>query len=130
MRSFNVVALTVIGGVGFVIGALVAGVALAGGVFQQFLSNYFDLSNWWLLILGVLLVVQLMVLPDGVASDIGRQARAIGKLVGRGVPPPPAGAGRARSASSGAAASRRCHPRRSAPHSRWGGSALRHSSSR
>jgi sulfate-transporting ATPase len=91
MQSINVLALTVIGGVGFVIGALVAGVALAGGVFQQFLSNYFDLSNWWLLILGVLLVVQLMVLPDGVASDIGRQARAIGKLVWRGKPKlPPA----------------------------------------
>ena len=86
MQSINVLMLTVIGGVGFVIGALVAGVALAGGVFQQFLSSYFDLSNWWLLILGVLLVVQLMVLPDGVASDLGRQARAIGKLVWRGKP--------------------------------------------
>jgi sulfate-transporting ATPase len=84
VQSINVLALSVIGGVGFVLGALIGGVALAGGVFQNFLSNYFNLSSWWLLILGLLLIVQLIALPDGVASDLGRQARMISHIVLRG----------------------------------------------
>jgi ABC-type branched-subunit amino acid transport system ATPase component/ABC-type branched-subunit amino acid transport system permease subunit len=81
MDSINVLMITVIGGVGFVTGALVAGIAQLGGVFQQFLSNFFDLSNWWLLVLGVLLVLQLIVLPDGIASGLGRQWRLLTRLV-------------------------------------------------
>jgi ABC-type branched-subunit amino acid transport system ATPase component/branched-subunit amino acid ABC-type transport system permease component len=81
MQSITALVMTVIGGVGFVIGALIAGVALTGGVFEQFLSNYFSLSNWWLLILGVVLIVQLIIFPDGIASETARQARVVMGLV-------------------------------------------------
>jgi sulfate-transporting ATPase len=87
MQSITALVMTVIGGVGFVIGALIAGVAVAGGVFEQALSNYFNLSSWWLLILGVLLLVQLIIFPDGLASETARQVRAVASLLRRFAPP-------------------------------------------
>jgi ABC-type branched-subunit amino acid transport system ATPase component/branched-subunit amino acid ABC-type transport system permease component len=83
LQSINVLMLTVIGAVGFVLGAFVSGIAAVGGVFQQFLSNYFELSSWWLLILGLLLIVQLVLLPDGVGSVLGHQGRMVLRLFGR-----------------------------------------------
>ncbi|MFT3851327.1 MAG: branched-chain amino acid ABC transporter permease/ATP-binding protein [Ilumatobacteraceae bacterium] len=67
LQSINVVVLSVIGGIGFVFGAVTGGLIASGGIVEVILKRFFDLTQQWQLILGLFLVVQLMVVPNGIA---------------------------------------------------------------
>jgi sulfate-transporting ATPase len=72
--SITLVTLAVIGGIGFVGGAAVAGAAATAGIVSELLSHWFETSNYFVLVLGVLLLLQLILVPDGVAADVARFA--------------------------------------------------------
>jgi sulfate-transporting ATPase len=72
--SITLVTLAVIGGIGFVGGATVAGAAATAGIVSELLSHWFETSNYFVLVLGVLLLLQLILVPDGVAADAARIA--------------------------------------------------------
>ena len=68
--SITFVTLSVIGGIGYVIGAAVGGFGVASGLSQEILNHLFKTTNYFVLALGCLLLVQLILLPDGVAIKI------------------------------------------------------------
>ncbi len=79
--SILIVGLTVIAGIGFVPGGALAGMLIAGGIFQQILSGWSSAGEYLPLIGAVGLLLTLMTSPDGsfaVAVAAGR--RAIGTL--------------------------------------------------
>ncbi|MDO8363946.1 MAG: branched-chain amino acid ABC transporter permease/ATP-binding protein [Actinomycetota bacterium] len=65
--SMNAVVLTVLGGAGFVTGALIGGALLAGGLVTELLQHTLDLNKWATLITSSALVLMLMWSPDGLA---------------------------------------------------------------
>jgi sulfate-transporting ATPase len=81
--SITLVSLAVIGGIGFVGGSAVAGAAAAVGIVAQVLSHWFETTDYFVLVLGVLLLVQLVVVPDGVAADVARVAEGLRARFGR-----------------------------------------------
>lgn len=73
--SVNVVIGTVLGGVGYLFGALIGGFGAAGGVTSRIVNIFTDSGDVGLyvsLVLGMLLVVTLIANPDGIASFVAR----------------------------------------------------------
>ena len=73
--SVNVVIGTVLGGVGYLYGALIGGFGAAGGVTSRIIHIFSDNGNVGLYItfaLGLLLVLTLITNPDGIASFVAR----------------------------------------------------------
>ena len=66
LGSIEAVMLTVIGGLGYIAGAAVGGTLAGGGVVENILLKFINLSGVWALVLGALLVVQIVLVPDGV----------------------------------------------------------------
>jgi sulfate-transporting ATPase len=83
-NSINAILFTVIGGIGYIGGALTAGVGAPSGPFQEFLGHFFELGDWYLFYASLLTIVALLLNPDGIAA---RQAEHLGilraKLTGR-----------------------------------------------
>jgi ABC-type branched-subunit amino acid transport system ATPase component/branched-subunit amino acid ABC-type transport system permease component len=71
-NSIALVTLVVIGGVGFVGGSVIGGQIVTSGIVAAIIAIWFDPSEYFLLITGCLLLVQLVLLPDGVAIDVAR----------------------------------------------------------
>ena len=67
-QSVTVILLAVIGSVGFVTGAVVAGTGAVGASVQELLSNFWNSQGWLPLILALLFLVAIVVHPDGVAE--------------------------------------------------------------
>ena len=69
-QSVTVVLLAVIGSVGFVSGAFVAGAGAVGGSVQELLSIFWDSEGWMPLILALLFLVAIVVHPDGIVEKV------------------------------------------------------------
>ena len=68
INSIQSVLLGVIGGIGFVGGALLGGVNAVGGITQQLLGHIWNLEGWFLFIAACLLLVVVAKHPDGIAE--------------------------------------------------------------
>jgi branched-subunit amino acid ABC-type transport system permease component/ABC-type branched-subunit amino acid transport system ATPase component len=66
--SINAVLLAVIGGVGFISGAFTGSLGASGGIVQEWLSHIWSTTSWFLLVAALLLLVTIILSPDGVAS--------------------------------------------------------------
>jgi ABC-type branched-subunit amino acid transport system ATPase component/branched-subunit amino acid ABC-type transport system permease component len=90
LASIQYVAQPVVGGVGFIGGAVAGGIGQIGGIVSTILGLFGqNVSNYLLLILGVLLLITVVTAPDGVAAIIGGQVRwVVSKVVPRRVPRP------------------------------------------
>jgi ABC-type branched-subunit amino acid transport system ATPase component/ABC-type branched-subunit amino acid transport system permease subunit len=67
----------VLGGIGYVLGALFGGSFAAAGVTQQVIGHVVPIGNWYLFIAASVVLLNLIFLPDGVASAVGHQWRFI-----------------------------------------------------
>jgi sulfate-transporting ATPase len=84
--SLNVVIFTVIGGVGFVTGAALGSVLAPGGIGAYVGSTFVGLDNtssWIVFLSGLLLLVVIIVHPDGQAEVIGSGCTSWGAGPGR-----------------------------------------------
>jgi ABC-type branched-subunit amino acid transport system ATPase component/ABC-type branched-subunit amino acid transport system permease subunit len=75
--DMNFVMLIVIGGLGYLAGATTAGMLAVAGIGEVIVDNWIDVTDIWQLLLGVLLLVQLIFTPDGIARQ---QVDAIGRV--------------------------------------------------
>jgi ABC-type branched-subunit amino acid transport system ATPase component/branched-subunit amino acid ABC-type transport system permease component len=70
LNSIQILAFAVIGGIGYISGAIPGALLVAGGIsayiFQEIFGN--SLTNWLALVGGVGVIVSLMVAPDGLAK--------------------------------------------------------------
>jgi sulfate-transporting ATPase len=66
--SINAVLLTVIGGIGFISGAFAGSLGASGGIVEEWLSHVVSTTSWFLLASALLLLVTIIISPDGVAS--------------------------------------------------------------
>ncbi len=82
-HSITLVTLVVIGGIGYVSGGAFAGAAVVAGVFSHIMSHWFETTDYYLLVLGLLLLVQLTVVPDGAAADITEKLAPLAGRVNR-----------------------------------------------
>jgi len=88
-QSIYAVAYAVIGGVGYVVGAIIGSAFPAGGVGNQAFQSFFSLGSWTALIGGVLLLVAVVAQPNGAALPMSEAWQKIrSKLVYRGPRPP------------------------------------------
>ncbi len=68
--SINLVSLALIGGVGFVGGAVLGAAMVPAGIINYLISGVGDLEHWLLVASGVFLILTLIANPDGVAGDV------------------------------------------------------------
>jgi branched-chain amino acid transport system permease protein len=73
--SLSFVAVTYVGGVGRVSGALVGGALIANGIVFTALDNAFGVGRYQLFVSGIAVVVACVVAPDGLAGGIARGGR-------------------------------------------------------
>src|SRR6185295_1117425 len=78
-ESINLVGNAVVGGIGWVLGAVFGSTLAAGGLGTIFL-DWINLGTWLITIGGVLLIVTIMLNPNGVASVVLHDERGLGKL--------------------------------------------------
>ena len=81
--SITLVMLIVIGGIGYVGGAAIAAAAATAGVVAQIMDHWFDATEYYTLVLGVLLLVQLILVPDGAAADISKRMGPLVDMLAR-----------------------------------------------
>ena len=77
--SINVVLQAVIGGVGWVVGAIGVSVGAPSGIVSKLLSYAVQPSNWLAVITGAGAVLVIIQQPDGIAPNMARQAAFIAK---------------------------------------------------
>ncbi len=94
-QSAQVVVLTVIGGAGFVAGGVLGALLAAGGVMGQ-VADMAGVSRYLTLFAGVLLLVQLVAQPDGMAPVLARLRERLPRSRPRRLAPAPAEAARER----------------------------------
>jgi sulfate-transporting ATPase len=84
LPSVSAVAQSVIGGVGWVFGSVIGGIGQVGGLLTQGLTQWVGvtLANYVPLAGAVLLIVVLILQPDGAAAIITNQLRPVMKLIG------------------------------------------------
>ena len=80
--SITLIVVSVIGGIGYVVGAFIGGFGIGGfantsGLLQEVLDHFFKTTNYFIFVLGCLLLLQLIFLPDGIASKVCQGARQI-----------------------------------------------------
>jgi sulfate-transporting ATPase len=91
-NSIQVVVQTVIGGIGFIGGALFGGAISIGGLIAFTLNELLDIDDVQIILLsGMFLLFNLMLFPDGVAAQLARDFRrllgAVRRMVRRPEPP-------------------------------------------
>jgi ABC-type branched-subunit amino acid transport system permease subunit len=86
--SITILVLVYIGGIACVSGALIAGLITSGGVIYTLLTGINGISNYWLLLSGVGLIITALTQPDGVAVANMRMWRTLKRKVGRELPTP------------------------------------------
>jgi ABC-type branched-subunit amino acid transport system ATPase component/ABC-type branched-subunit amino acid transport system permease subunit len=67
LASVNVVLVSVIGGVGSIFGAAIAGISATGGVIEKSLSDVVSLQGWYPFVAALVLLLTVVLSPDGVA---------------------------------------------------------------
>jgi ABC-type branched-subunit amino acid transport system ATPase component/branched-subunit amino acid ABC-type transport system permease component len=81
--SLQVVILTVIGGTGYVAGAVLGSLMAPGGIGQYFIDLGGNAERWFIFISGALLLVVIVTNPDGQAHVMVRQLRQLRGWLGR-----------------------------------------------
>jgi sulfate-transporting ATPase len=71
--SINAILFSVIGGIGFIGGAVTAGVGAPSGPFAEILNHFFTAGNWYLFYAALLTLVVLVLNPDGLAAKQSEQ---------------------------------------------------------
>ena len=77
--SITLITITVIGGIGYISGSAMGGMIVVAGISAEIIGHFFDTTNYFTLVLGVLLLIQLTLLPDGVASNITTTLDSFGR---------------------------------------------------
>jgi ABC-type branched-subunit amino acid transport system ATPase component/ABC-type branched-subunit amino acid transport system permease subunit len=80
LSSILLVLSTVVGGIGYIFGAILGATFVVGSVVYELLGNFFDVGAWVSLIGGVLVILTVIREPDGV---VGQFVRISGKLRAR-----------------------------------------------
>ncbi len=102
-RSIDVLGVTVIGGLGFIGGALVGAAGAAGGPIAYGLDQVTDSRDWLGLVTGVVMLLTLATAPDGLFALKARAAARLASRLRRGSgAPAPAAAPAASAAPAGA----------------------------
>jgi sulfate-transporting ATPase len=70
LSSVTIVLTSVIGGIGFASGAAIGGVNASGGVAEEVINHAFSVTNWFIIISSGVLLLVLMVQPDGAAYRV------------------------------------------------------------
>jgi branched-chain amino acid transport system permease protein len=82
ITSVFIVAIAYIGGIASVSGGITAGTLVTGGIVFTIFGEFGDVDAWQALISGVLLIVIVMTLPDGIAVAVTRGVRSLWRRVG------------------------------------------------
>lgn len=77
MESITLVTVAYIGGIASVTGGIIAGLAASGGFFFVLLSKVGSIQEYYMVISGVLLIVTVMLQPDGAALLMQRHWREL-----------------------------------------------------
>jgi len=77
-ESINIVVLAVLGGVGYVLGSITGSFLVAGGVSALITREIGVDDNWIVLVGGLILLLQLVKAPDGIADHVSRIASMVG----------------------------------------------------
>jgi sulfate-transporting ATPase len=83
LSSVTIVLTSVIGGIGFASGAAIGGVNASGGVAEEVINHAFSVTNWFIIISSGVLLLVLMVQPEGAAYRIGIDAARLGRRLTR-----------------------------------------------
>jgi ABC-type branched-subunit amino acid transport system ATPase component/branched-subunit amino acid ABC-type transport system permease component len=82
LSSVTIVMTSVIGGIGFASGAAIGGVNASGGVAEEVINHVFSVTNWFIIISSGVLLLVLMVQPDGAAHRIAIDAAKLRRRFG------------------------------------------------
>jgi sulfate-transporting ATPase len=83
LSSVTIVLTGVIGGIGFASGAAIGGVNASGGVAEEAINHVFSVTNWFIIISSGVLLLVLMVQPDGAAHRIAIDVQRLRRRLGR-----------------------------------------------
>jgi sulfate-transporting ATPase len=83
LSSVTIILTSVIGGIGFASGAAIGGVNASGGVAEEIVNHVFSVTNWFIIISSGVLILVLMLQPDGAAHRIGIDVTRLRALLGR-----------------------------------------------
>ena len=83
LSSVTIILTSVIGGIGFASGAAIGGVNASGGVAEEVVNHVFSVTNWFIIISSGVLLLVLMVQPDGAAHRIGIDVTRLSARLGR-----------------------------------------------
>lgn len=75
--SIPAVLMAFLGGIGFVLGAVIGGLIAIGGVVNDLLSGIVDMGEWQGLVIGASAIIMVIVHPDGIAPALDRLARRL-----------------------------------------------------
>ena len=84
--SITLITIAVIGGIGYISGSAVGGMIVVAGISAEIIGHLFDTTNYFTLVLGVVLLVQLTLLPDGVAASVTTISDSLGRRLFRTKP--------------------------------------------
>ena len=73
--SIEYVTYSVIGGVGWVLGAMLSGLAVPESMLPRLLDSGFDLGDWIIVVLGVVVLIVIMAAPEGLAARFAALGR-------------------------------------------------------
>ncbi len=82
ITSVFIVAIAYIGGIASVSGGITAGTLVTGGIVFTFFGTFGEVDAWQALISGLLLIVVVMTLPDGIAVAVIRGVRSLRRRLG------------------------------------------------
>jgi sulfate-transporting ATPase len=82
LASVTIVMTGVIGGIGFASGAAIGGVNASGGVAEEVINHVFSVTNWFIIISSGVLLLVLMVQPDGAAHRIAIDVQKVRRRFG------------------------------------------------
>jgi len=71
-NSIPAVLMAFLGGIGFVLGAVIGGAIALGGIVNEVLAGLFDLQEWQGLLISGSAIVMVIVHPDGIAPILAR----------------------------------------------------------
>ena len=75
--SIPAVLMAFLGGIGFVLGAVIGGLLAIGGVVNDLLSDIVDMGEWQGLVIGASAIIMVIVHPDGIAPALHALARRL-----------------------------------------------------
>jgi branched-chain amino acid transport system permease protein len=88
LPSITLLTLVYLGGIASVAGGVMAGVIASGGVMYVVLSGVGGFDDYFAMISGVLLILTVLLQPDGAMVAVGEQIRGLGRKLRGGEGPP------------------------------------------